>query len=131
LGLASHLRVFPRNKIAKGALAMQLKESKDSRLKHLPIVTWETCKLPVSQKLEYLAAKIVQSRGNPNLEHLLISGIIHDVSSFLDHHPGGRSHLETSSGKKTTVSFFGGVYTHSNAAHNLLLMMRVGMLAGG
>jgi stearoyl-CoA desaturase (delta-9 desaturase) len=30
-----------------------------------------------------------------------------------------------------TASFFGGVYTHSNAAHNLLSMMRIGVLDGG
>jgi stearoyl-CoA desaturase (delta-9 desaturase) len=30
-----------------------------------------------------------------------------------------------------TASFFGGMYSHSNAAHNLLSMMRVGVLAGG
>ena len=77
LGLASHLRVFPRNEIAKGALAMQLKELKKTQdslawpetPENLPIVTWETCELPVSHKLKYLAAKIVQSRENPNLEH--------------------------------------------------------------
>lgn len=122
LGLASHLRVFPRNEIAKGALAMQLKELKkiqDSLAwpktpENLPIVTWETFQ-----------------RESKSRTLILISGFIHDVSSFLDHHPGGRSHLETNSGKEMTASFFGGVYSHSNAAHNLLSMMRVGVLAGG
>lgn len=50
---------------------------------------------------------------------ILITGFIHDLSSFLDHHPGGRDHLIRSSGKEMTASFFGGVYTHSNAAHNV------------
>jgi stearoyl-CoA desaturase (delta-9 desaturase) len=34
-------------------------------------------------------------------------------------------------GKDATTAFFGGVYDHSNAAHNLLAMMRVGVLRGG
>jgi Cytochrome b5-like Heme/Steroid binding domain len=50
---------------------------------------------------------------------ILIAGFIHDLSSFLDHHPGGRNHLIRGSGKEMTASFFGGVYTHSNAAHNV------------
>ena len=50
---------------------------------------------------------------------ILIAGFIHDLSSFLDHHPGGRDHLIRGSGKEMTASFFGGVYTHSNAAHNV------------
>ena len=50
---------------------------------------------------------------------ILIAGFIHDLSSFLDHHPGGKDHLIRSSGKEMTASFFGGVYAHSNAAHNV------------
>ena len=50
---------------------------------------------------------------------ILIAGFIHDLSSFLDHHPGGRNHLNQGSGKEMTASFFGGVYAHSNAAHNV------------
>jgi stearoyl-CoA desaturase (delta-9 desaturase) len=34
-------------------------------------------------------------------------------------------------GKDATAVFNGGVYTHSNAAHNLLSMIRVGVLRGG
>ncbi|KAJ7241048.1 delta 9-fatty acid desaturase protein [Mycena haematopus] len=34
-------------------------------------------------------------------------------------------------GKDATTAFFGGVYDHSNAAHNLLAMKRVGVLHGG
>lgn len=79
---------------------------------------------------------------------VLISGFIHDVSSFVDQHPGGRHYLIGTAGKEATASFFGGVYAHSNAAHNvcassllskpgfaekykLLSMMRVGILDGG
>jgi hypothetical protein len=53
---------------------------------------------------------------------LLISGFIHDVSMFLDSHPGGPVLLTQNSGKDMTASFFGGVYAHSHAAHNVRAM---------
>jgi stearoyl-CoA desaturase (delta-9 desaturase) len=79
---------------------------------------------------------------------VLISGFIHDLSTFMDEHPGGRHFLVKMIGKDATTAFFGGVYEHSNAAHNvslpffsfpptsnglfqLLSMKRVGILAGG
>jgi stearoyl-CoA desaturase (delta-9 desaturase) len=50
---------------------------------------------------------------------ILLSGFIHDISSFVDQHPGGRHHLTANSGRDVTALFFGGVYRHSNAAHNV------------
>jgi len=122
LGLASNLRVFPSNEIAKGALTMKLKYLKQvqesiswpQEIEELPIVTWENFQ--------------EESKMRPLL---LVSGFIHDVSTFLDQHPGGETYLTRNSGKDMTASFFGGVYRHSNAAHNLMSMMRVGVLAGG
>lgn len=122
LGLATQLREFPSNEIEKGALAMKLKELKGVQdslrwpipVKELPIVTWS----------------VFQEQSNARTL-ILISGFIHDVSDFLDDHPGGPGLLSANSGKDMTASFFGGVYNHSNAAHNLLAMKRVGVLAGG
>ncbi|KAF9562088.1 delta 9-fatty acid desaturase protein [Agrocybe pediades] len=122
IGLASHLRVFPSNEISKGQLAMKLKELKQIQdsldwplpPSSLPVVTWDT--FQQEAKLRPL---------------ILIAGYVHDVSSFIDQHPGGKHHLQANSGKEMTAAFFGGVYTHSNAAHNLLSMMRVGILDGG
>ena len=62
---------------------------------------------------------------------IVVAGFIHDVSSLLEEHPGGRHLLTKHIGKDATTAFFGGVYDHSNAAHNLLSMMRVGVLHGG
>lgn len=62
---------------------------------------------------------------------ILVSGFIHDVSSFLNEHPGGKHLLTKNIGRDATTAFHGGVYDHSNAAHNLLAMMRVGVLSGG
>ena len=62
---------------------------------------------------------------------ILISGFIHDVGGFIEEHPGGPHLIVKFIGKDATTAFFGGVYDHSNAAHNLLSMMRVGVLHGG
>ncbi|KAI4524963.1 hypothetical protein K525DRAFT_192776 [Schizophyllum commune Loenen D] len=122
LRLATNLRVFPSNEIEKGALSMKLKFLKEVQdalewpvaPEKLPVVSWETFQ--------------EQSRERTLI---LVSGFIHDVSAFVDDHPGGPQLLASKSGQDMTSAFFGGVYAHSNAAHNLLAMMRVGILAGG
>jgi stearoyl-CoA desaturase (delta-9 desaturase) len=50
---------------------------------------------------------------------VLIAGFIHDVADFMDEHPGGRHLIAKYIGKDATTAFFGGVYDHSNAAHNV------------
>ena len=50
---------------------------------------------------------------------VVIGGFIHDVSTFIDEHPGGRHLVVKNIGKDATTAFFGGVYDHSNAAHNV------------
>ena len=50
---------------------------------------------------------------------ILVAGFIHDVGAFLDDHPGGRHLLTKNIGRDATTAFFGGVYDHSNAAHNV------------
>ena len=50
---------------------------------------------------------------------VLIAGFIHDVTDLLDEHPGGRSVLHAAIGKDASAEFFGGVYDHSNSAHNV------------
>lgn len=50
---------------------------------------------------------------------IVIAGFIHDVSNFIDQHPGGPHLIVKMIGKDATTAFFGGVYDHSNAAHNV------------
>lgn len=122
VGLASQLKTFPDNEIKKGQLTMELKKMREIQEKivwpessnDLPVISWESFQ--------------EQSQKRPLI---VVAGFIHDVSSFLDEHPGGRHLLGKNIGKDATVPFFGGVYDHSNAAHNLLAMMRVGVLRGG
>ncbi|PBK70956.1 delta 9-fatty acid desaturase [Armillaria solidipes] len=122
VGLASQLKMFPSNEIQKGELLMEMKRLREKQervewCKHadqLPVVSYESF-----QK---------QSTKRPLV---LVSGFIHDLSGFLEHHPGGKPLLARYIGKDATTAFFGGVYDHSHAAHNLLSMKRVGILDGG
>ncbi|KAJ7668660.1 delta 9-fatty acid desaturase protein [Mycena polygramma] len=122
LGLASHLKVFPDNEVRKGQLTMQLRRLHETQealawpadSNDLPVISWESY--------------VVQSASRP---HILVSGFIHDVAAFIDEHPGGAHWIVKYIGKDATSAFFGGVYEHSNAAHNLLAMKRVGVLHGG
>ncbi|KAF7336370.1 Acyl-CoA desaturase [Mycena venus] len=122
LGLASHLKVFPDNEVRKSQLTMQLKRLRETQESlawpsdnnDLPVISWESF--------------IEQSAKHPLI---LISGFIHDLASFIDDHPGGAHWIIKYIGKDATTAFFGGVYNHSNAAHNLLAMKRVGVLHGG
>ncbi|EJD54738.1 hypothetical protein AURDEDRAFT_110242 [Auricularia subglabra TFB-10046 SS5] len=122
VGLATQLKKFPDNEIKKGQLTMELKRMRKIQDKivwpqssnHLPVISWESFQ--------------EQSQKRPLI---VVAGFIHDASAFLDEHPGGRHLLAKNIGKDATTAFFGGVYDHSNAAHNLLAMMRVGVLRGG
>ncbi|KAJ9112530.1 hypothetical protein QFC22_006287 [Naganishia vaughanmartiniae] len=122
LGLATHLKTFPENEIRKGVYTMQLTKLAeqsgtiqwpiDSNL--LPVISWDDF--------------VEESKTR---ELMVIHGFIHDVSTFMNDHPGGAHLLKRAIGTDASVAFFGGVYDHSNAAHNQLAMMRVGILDGG
>jgi stearoyl-CoA desaturase (delta-9 desaturase) len=62
---------------------------------------------------------------------IAVAGVIHDVTDFIKSHPGGKALISSVMGKDATAIFNGGVYNHSNAAHNLLSTMRLGVLRGG
>lgn len=59
---------------------------------------------------------------------ILISGYIHDVSDYVEEHPGGKQLIESYRGKDATSAFCGGLYTHSNAAHNVGLQCQSSMM---
>lgn len=63
--------------------------------------------------------------------YIVIQNIIHDITPFMDQHPGGIALLRALHGKDATRAFYGGVYGHSTAAVNLLATMRIGVLDQG
>jgi len=121
-GLASHLKRFPDNEIKKGQYTMKLQElqAQGEGLKwpkssnELPVISWDDFQAEAKER-----------------SLVAIHGFIHDCSSFNEDHPGGAHLIKRAIGTDATTAFFGGVYDHSNAAHNLLAMMRVGILDGG
>ncbi|CDK25457.1 unnamed protein product [Kuraishia capsulata CBS 1993] len=65
-----------------------------------------------------------------NKSLVVVEGIVHDVTPFVRDHPGGVALIKKSEGRDASVAFNGGVYNHSNAAHNLLATMRIAKLVG-
>ena len=84
-------------------------------LDQLPVIEWD----------DY----IDQAKNGRGL--IAVAGVVHDVSTFIKDHPGGKAMISSGIGKDATAMFNGGVYMHSNAAHNLLSTMRVGVIRGG
>ena len=123
MGLATNLKEFRSNEIEKGRV-QQLQKKLDQKrtkldwgtpLEQLPVVGWDDF--------------VEQSKNGKAL--VAIAGVIHDVTDFIKDHPGGKALIGSGIGKDATAVFNGGVYNHSNAAHNLLSTMRVGVLRGG
>ena len=125
VGLASNLKEFPQNEILKGRYTMTQKS-----LDQLgQSITWPkgSTDLPIVSFEDY--QQLAKEDNGRAL--VLIAGFIHDVSNFIDSHPGGRALLKGQVGKDATVAFYGGVHDHNTAAHNILAMMRVAVCKYG
>ncbi|CDK26593.1 unnamed protein product [Kuraishia capsulata CBS 1993] len=120
LGLAYNLKTFSQNAIEQGLVQQQQKKLDALRAN----LNWgiPLSDLPLWDKTQFFE----KSKEQKGL--VIISGIVHDVSGFLTEHPGGQALIKTSIGKDATVAFNGGVYAHSNAAHNVLATMRVAVI---
>ena len=123
LGLAHDLKEFRSNEIEKGRVQQAQKKLDQKRaridwgvpLDSLPVMEWD----------DY----VDQAKNGRPL--VAIAGVIHDVADFISEHPGGKAMISSGIGNDATAKFNGGVYNHSNAAHNLLSTMRVGVIRGG
>lgn len=127
LGLVDDLCCTPKDLIAQ--LKIQQQQRAINRMKsHL---NWGTpiSKLPSIKPKEF--QRILSSSAHSNHIYIVIQNIIHDVTPFMDQHPGGLPLLKASHGKDATKAFYGGVYGHLTAAQNLLATMRIGVLDVG
>ncbi|KAL8930206.1 MAG: hypothetical protein Q9208_000823 [Pyrenodesmia sp. 3 TL-2023] len=123
MGLAFDLKQFKQNEIEKGRLQQQQKKLDKKRsqldwgvpLDSLPVMEWDGFR--------------DQAENGRGL--VAVAGVVHDVTEFIKEHPGGKAMIKSGLGKDATAMFNGGVYMHSNAAHNLLSTMRVGVIHGG
>lgn len=125
LGLAHSLKEFPQNEIQKGRYTMARKALDDLGNR----ITWpkRNTDLPMISFEDYQEL----ARQDDGRALVLIAGFIHDVSKFIDSHPGGRALLQGQVGKDATVAFYGGIHDHNTAAHNILAMMRVAVCQYG
>ncbi|GKZ20894.1 stearoyl-CoA 9-desaturase [Aspergillus brasiliensis] len=122
VGLARDLKMFRENEIEKGRV-QQLQKKVDQKRAQLD---WGTplSELPVMEWEEFVDRARERAL-------VVVAGVVHDVEDFVKEHPGGKAMIKAGVGKDATALFNGGVYYHSNAAHNLLSMMRVAVIRGG
>jgi len=122
VGLTYKLRVFPSNEIEKGKAHMKEKQLMKAKAKityppsidTLPLMTWAELKDAVKTGKQLT----------------VIDGLVHDITTFIPRHPGGKAFIESSVGCDATIRFRGetGIYKHSQAAIHLLSSYRVARL---
>eukprot|EP01112_Ceratiomyxa_fruticulosa_P014981 TRINITY_DN4352_c0_g1_i1.p1 TRINITY_DN4352_c0_g1~~TRINITY_DN4352_c0_g1_i1.p1 ORF type:complete len:719 (-),score=97.88 TRINITY_DN4352_c0_g1_i1:32-2188(-) len=112
-GLTYNLKRFPKELFAKGNLQMQQKEIDRKKAMY----NWG----PKVEQLPKWTREHVDSMISGGHRSLVIfNGVVYDVSTFIDQHPGGRKFLEVNIGKDITSQFNGSVYNHSHAARNII-----------
>lgn len=122
-GLAYDLKQFKSNEIEKGRVQQQQKKLDQKRAK----LDWG---VPL-ESLHVMSWDEFKDQANNGRALIAVAGVVHDVTTFIKDHPGGKAMIQSQIGKDATAAFNGGVYMHSNAAHNLLSTMRVGVIHGG
>jgi len=115
-GLTYNLSVFPENEVRKGYAQMQQKKLDQLKVK----LTWG----PDVAALPEWTPDDVQNAIKNGKAVMIIDGLVHDITNFVDHHPGG-SIIKPYIGKDATDAFNGDIYDHSNAARNLLSTFRI------
>ncbi|SCV05573.1 LANO_0H10462g1_1 [Lachancea nothofagi CBS 11611] len=128
LGFAGKLHYTSQDQINKCLIQQQQKNLDEERSKlqwgipldKLPVMLPETFVRLAKQEFETKKRALVA-----------IEGVIHDVTPFINDHPGGVALVCTSVGKDATQAFNGAVYLHSQAARNLLATMRIAVLGRG
>lgn len=120
VGLTYNLKKFKKDLFAKGRINMLQKKIDQEKSKF----NWGRSidELPEMSMQQY------QSRVAEGASLILIDDIVHDVTEFIDQHPGGRKLIQAYLGKDATQAFNVTVYNHSNAARNELICLRVARL---
>lgn len=126
LGLVDYVGKTPGNLVVQ--LQLQQQQLVLNRMRSQ--LNWGTpiSKLPSINTREF--RQLCDSATNQDRIYIVIQNIIHDITPFMDQHPGGIALLKASHGKDATRAFYGGVYGHLTAAVNLLATMRIGVLTG-
>lgn len=127
LGLVEDVSKTPTNLVVQ----LQIQQQQAVLNRRRSQLNWGTpiSKLPMITAKEF--NKLCGAADNKHRIYIVIQNIIHDITPFMDQHPGGIALLKASHGKDATKAFYGGVYGHLTAAVNLLATMRIGVLALG
>jgi len=123
IGLAYELKRFPENEVRKGRVTMLEKQVDEEKSK----LDWgkDASELP-----EYTLEEFKEKTSNEGKIWTIISGYVHDISTFMKDHPGGLALIKSAKGRDATADFNGAVHMHRHAARNLLATMRVGVIKG-
>jgi len=116
VGFTFNLKRFPSNEIEKGKLQM-IQKNLDAKKS---LIQWG----PNGDRLPLWTKEQFDEKVKNGESLIIVDGIAHQVASFVDQHPGGKHFILSHLGQDVTDLFEGGVYAHSNAAHNLLSMFR-------
>jgi len=121
VGLAFNLKTFPLNEINKGKINMKQKKLDIEKSK----LTWPV-DIKTLPKYSWNDIRSINQQGTQQL--IVVDGFVHNVSGFIDSHPGGKGIMRACIGTDASRQFNGSVYRHSNAARNLLSNFRVAVL---
>jgi len=125
MGLTYNLKEFDDNAIRMGKIHMLDKHAHELKSKVIMPPSIDT--LPTMTYTEF-RERCSKAGGADQLT--LIDGVIHDVSTFIDEHPGGKGFISSAIAIDATEKFNGntGIYRHSNAARNVLARFRIAKL---
>lgn len=118
IGQTYNLKMFPENELQKGQLQMKQKLLDGMKTR----VDWGTTPHDLPLITPHVFSELAADHTH---KLIVIDNIVHDVTAFIDEHPGGKAIIQSYAGKDATLPFRGAVYEHSNGAHNLLSQMRV------
>jgi len=122
VGLAYNLKSTPQNEIVKAKFQVQQRtvDTEKAKLEHGPRFDI----LPKMSKPEFKRQVAAGS------QLVIVDGRIHDVSRFVEEHPGGRLTLLKFVGEDVSAMFYGsdGNHRHSKGALKFLEAMRIANL---
>lgn len=117
--LAFDLKTFSENETRKG----RFQEQFQSMVEESKTISWGLRE----DQLPEMSAEEMQTTCGKGRFLICIDGIIYDISTFKDEHPGGNVILQ-GVGKDASALFQGETHSHTNAARNLLSRFRAGRL---
>ncbi|KAM9957522.1 hypothetical protein ACTFIR_009629 [Dictyostelium discoideum] len=118
LGLAYDLKTFSKNEIEKGMIQMHQKHLDAKKQSIYWGINKEDLPSMTIDEFNNLVEK-------ENKKLMIINKTVLDVESFVNDHPGGLAYIKMGIGKDATSMFTGEVYSHSNAAKNLLCQFSI------